>query len=119
MQAPRELRPVVSADTLTAEHVRAVAIEFAAASLDAVGRGRGGRSGVVSARVRFASMWNLRGRSPRLTSASLTEEHVSLLLLEFLQECRRAMGAPSATPAERSRARARLAHSWNAWRKRG
>jgi len=119
MQAPRNLAPVTSAETITPGHVRALAAEFAAASLDAVGRGAGGRADVAGARARFATMWNLRGRPPRLTSAELTEDHVKAMLVEFTQECQRALGQAPATPVERNRARARLAASWNAWRRRG
>lgn len=119
MRAPRDLPPVASADALMPGHVRALAAEFAAASLDAVGRGTGDRADVAGARARFTTMWNLRGMPPRLTSMELTEDHVKAMLVEFTQECQRALGRVSATPVERNRARARLAASWNAWRKRG
>jgi hypothetical protein len=119
MQAPRNLASVTTAQALTPGHVRALADEFAAASLDAVGRGTGGPAGTTRARARFASAWNLRGAPPKIDASSLDERHVQIMLLEFLQECRRALGRVPATLAERQRARERLAASWNAWRRRG
>jgi len=134
IRAPRHLPSVVDADSLTSDHVQALAKDLLAAVATALGRedvagsflaqlgvpGSRYPGGMAAARARLARAWHGKPRDGGRAAAgsSISPAQIESLAREFLDLCRVALDLRGADPAERIRVRRLLAEAWNHWRSR-